>query len=112
MITAFAHDSLDQYISLVSQLGTAVILGLPEHPVNLSLAPLVVGHRCIAGSLIGSVNEVQEMLEFSAKHDVKPWVNVMPMEEVNDAIKLVREGKPRYRIVLEKTPNSFADREE
>lgn len=40
------------------------------------------------------------MLAFAAEHDVRPWVETMPWESVNEAIARVREGKPRYRAVV------------
>ncbi|KAG0213475.1 hypothetical protein BGX28_004330 [Mortierella sp. GBA30] len=49
-----------------------------------------------------------EMLEFAAKHDVRPWVEKRPYEECNKALKDVHAGKPRYRIVLEMNSSTKA----
>lgn len=45
--------------------------------------------------------QLAEMLDFAAKHNIRPWVEKRPFEEVNEAFKDVHAGKPRYRIVLE-----------
>ena len=107
IITAFGNEPLDETLLLLSPLGTAVALGLPDHNVTLGLSSIVYGSRCLTGSLIGSISEVQDMLQFSSKHGVRPWVNVIPMEKVNEAIKLMKDGKAKYRIVLEKMDSSF-----
>jgi alcohol dehydrogenase (NADP+) len=41
------------------------------------------------------------VLEFAAKHNVRPWVQKLPMRDVNEGIKIMLEGKARYRIILE-----------
>lgn len=52
------------------------------------------------GSLMGSHEEVEEMLEFVVKHDFKPKLNVVPMEKVNEVLKAMEGGQARYRFVL------------
>jgi D-arabinose 1-dehydrogenase-like Zn-dependent alcohol dehydrogenase len=54
----------------------------------------------IAGSFIGSPSEIQEVLEFASKHNVRACANELPMDQMNEAIKFVRQGHPRYRAVF------------
>lgn len=54
----------------------------------------------VAGSGIGSPDEIVEMLEFAAKHNVKPWIQERPMKDANQAILDMEAGKARYRYVL------------
>ncbi|MCK4567335.1 MAG: hypothetical protein KAU48_08500, partial [Candidatus Thorarchaeota archaeon] len=54
----------------------------------------------ITGSFLGNRATMQEMLSFAQTHNIKPKVELMPMTKVNEALRKVKEGKARYRIVL------------
>lgn len=54
----------------------------------------------IAGTVTGSPAEIEEMLDFAARMKIKPWVQVMPFEQANQALLDLDAGKPRYRLVL------------
>jgi uncharacterized zinc-type alcohol dehydrogenase-like protein len=41
------------------------------------------------------------MLDFATRHDIRPQVEMFPMDQVNEALKHLADGKARYRIVLE-----------
>ena len=55
----------------------------------------------IAGSLIGSIRETQEVLQFCAQHDVAPDIQVIRIDELNDAYHKVEKGDVRYRYVID-----------
>ena len=57
--------------------------------------------RQLAGSLIGSIAETQEVLDLCAEHGVAPDVQVIPIQEVNDAYKRVKSGDVRFRYVID-----------
>ena len=57
--------------------------------------------RTLAGSLIGSIKETQEVLDFCAEHGVAPDVQVIPIQQVNDAYKKVKEEDVRFRYVID-----------
>jgi len=65
---------------------------------------LIMGHKSVSGSPVGSPTAIDRMLEFSARHSVAPVVESFPMAKVNDALEHLRSGKARYRIVLENDP--------
>lgn len=62
---------------------------------------LLMNQVFIHGSAIGSPKEIEEMLAFAAEKNVRPWITTYPMDEVNKALEDFREGKPRFRFVLE-----------
>jgi alcohol dehydrogenase (NADP+) len=66
----------------------------------IPLVTLIFRNLHIAGSLVGSPNDIREMLEVAAKHQVKGWVKEWPLTEVNEALIGMQDGKPRYRYVL------------
>jgi uncharacterized zinc-type alcohol dehydrogenase-like protein len=90
----------DMYISLLRPLGRLHLVGAVLKPLSLSLFPILTGQKSISASPLGSPVTITQMLDFSARHGIEPMVEVFPMEQVNQAISRLREGKARYRIVL------------
>ena len=59
-------------------------------------------HRqSVAGSLIGSIAETQEILDFCAEHNIGPDIQVIPITEINDAYKKVEDAEVRFRYVID-----------
>ncbi|KAJ2117077.1 hypothetical protein GGF48_004750, partial [Coemansia sp. RSA 921] len=54
----------------------------------------------ITGSLIGGVNIIKKALEFASKHNIRPIIEKYPIDDVNNALQHMDDGKARYRIVL------------
>lgn len=81
--------------------GTMVNVGAPDKPLSINVFPLLLMRRKLAGSVIGSIRETQEMLEFSAKHEIAPEIEVIPPSEVNHAFERVLKSDVRYRFVLD-----------
>ena len=97
-----AHANLD-WTSLLFNLkneGKLVMVGFPEVPVKIELMELVVHQQSITGSFLGSPATMREMLAFAEEKGIRPMVEVMPMSQVNEAIRRLKEGKAHYRIVL------------
>ncbi len=93
-------------LSLLDTNGKVIMVAAPEE--NFSIPPfgLLMRQVSVIGSIIGSRKEIEEMLEFASETGVRPWVQVIPMEKVNDGIKLVRDNQVRYRVVLQRTESS------
>ncbi|VUC30451.1 unnamed protein product [Clonostachys rosea] len=93
--------SLDLIINTVSiaevltLAGTFVQLGAPEEPLSLPAFSLIRTRACMTGSVIGSPNEIREMLDLAAAKNIRPWVETRPMSEANTAVVDMVEGKPR-----------------
>jgi uncharacterized zinc-type alcohol dehydrogenase-like protein len=64
-------------------------------------APLAFKRRSIGGSLIGSIEETQTILDFCAEHGIKSEVEVIPIDRINEAFDDVVAGKVRYRYVID-----------
>jgi len=89
------------YLSLLGVFGQFIQVGAPEDPVPAFYAvSLIMKGVKIGGSLIGSPDEVNEMLAFAAEHNIKPWIQEKPLSKANEAIQVMDAGKARYRIVL------------
>ena len=99
--TVSADIDWNQYIGLLKVDGTIVVVGVPEKQVPLSAAPLITGRRSLAGSMIGSIRETQEMLDFSGQHNVTCDIEVIPIQQVNQAYERVLKSDVRYRFVID-----------
>jgi D-arabinose 1-dehydrogenase-like Zn-dependent alcohol dehydrogenase len=92
---------LDQYLQLLDVNGTFVQLGAPDDPLpSFSPLGLVFKNLKIAGSLIGTRQQIRDMLELAKKTNLQAWVQVRPMEEANQVLLDFEKGLPRYRYVL------------
>ncbi|PVU87444.1 hypothetical protein BB559_006051 [Furculomyces boomerangus] len=89
------------YGSLVDYNGKIILLAAPS--TNLELSPFffISNQVYIGGSLIGGIKQIKATLEFAAKHNIRPLIEKVPMANVNEGLDKVREGKVRYRVVLE-----------
>nr|GLL18939.1 8-hydroxygeraniol dehydrogenase-like isoform X3 [Ipomoea trifida] len=88
-------------LSLLKTNGKLVMVGAPEKPLELPIFPLLMGRKIVAGSLIGGIKETQEMLDFSAKHNVVPEVEVVPVDYANTAMERLAKADVKYRFVLD-----------
>jgi uncharacterized zinc-type alcohol dehydrogenase-like protein len=99
--TVSANLNLADYLKLLKLDGTLVELGMPENPMAVPAGALIFGRRSISGSLIGGIRETQEMLDFCAEHDVRPEIEVVAPEYVNEAYERVLASDVRYRFVID-----------
>jgi uncharacterized zinc-type alcohol dehydrogenase-like protein len=99
--TVSAGIDWNQYTNLLKIDGTLVVVGIPDKDVPVSAMPLVMGRRGIAGSLIGGIQETQEMLDFCGRHNVACDVEVIPIQKVNEAYERVLKSDVRYRFVID-----------
>lgn len=99
--TVGAGIDLDAHLKLVKTDGTMVLIGVPEKPVALNAPSLIGARRTLAGSMIGSIKETQEMLDFCGKHNIVADIELIPIQSVNDAFDRVVKSDVRYRFVID-----------
>jgi uncharacterized zinc-type alcohol dehydrogenase-like protein len=99
--TVSANLDLNAYLGLLKLDGTLVELGMPEGPMSVAARALVFGRRSLAGSLIGGIAQTQEMLDFCAEHDVRPEIEVITPDYINEAYERVLASDVRYRFVID-----------
>ncbi|KAI8098627.1 chaperonin 10-like protein [Halteromyces radiatus] len=103
LCTSYQQDfDWPKYLDLLKHNGTFILVAAPETALS-GIPPfsLIFKQIQLSGSAIGSPAEIEEMLEFAEKHNVKPWINKYKMTDAPTAVQDFRNGKPRYRIVLE-----------
>jgi len=89
------------YLNLLKVDGTMVLVGAPEEPVPLNAFALIPGRRTLAGSMIGSIKETQEMLDFCGQHGIVADIETIAIDQINDAYKRMQKSDVRYRFVID-----------
>ena len=99
--TVSAPHHLKPYIGMLNRDGTMVLLGIPPSPAPVSAGPLIVARRRLAGSLIGSIRETQETLDYCGANGITSDVEVIAIVDVNEAYERILKGDVRYRFVID-----------
>ncbi|KAF7721735.1 hypothetical protein EC973_004173 [Apophysomyces ossiformis] len=101
--TNFALEDFDwmSHVQTMKENSHFILLAVPETPVAVPAFALILRQVSLTGSAIGSPAEIEDMLQFAVKHNIKPWLNKYPMKEAPKAVQAVRDGNARYRILLE-----------
>jgi alcohol dehydrogenase (NADP+) len=99
--TVSAEHDLNAYLNLLGRDGTLVLVGAPEKPLAVSAFGLIFGRRNLSGSLIGGIAETQEMLDFCGAHNVTADVEVIPIQQVNEAYERMLRSDVKYRFAID-----------
>ena len=99
--TISAPHDYNKYLGLLRVEGTMVLLGVPPEPTPVAAFPLIMGRRSLSGSLIGGIAETQEMLDFCAEHNIVSDIELIPVQQVNEAYERMLKNDVRYRFVLD-----------
>lgn len=100
--TVAAPHNLDAYTALLKRDGTMCLVGVPDQPhPSPSVGNLIFGRKSIAGSLIGGIKETQEMLDFCAEHNITSDIEMIPIQDINEAYDRVVKGAVKYRFVID-----------
>jgi uncharacterized zinc-type alcohol dehydrogenase-like protein len=101
--TISAPHDYDAYLGMVRLDGTMVLLGVPPAPTPVRAFSFIGGRRSLSGSLIGGIQETQELLDFCAERKLASDVEVIPMKQINAAYERMIKGDVRYRFSIDLT---------
>ena len=99
--TVSARHDYNAYLSLLKFDGTMIVLGVPDTPAPVAAFALIMQRRKLGGSLIGGIRETQEMLDFCAEHSIASDIELIDMEQVNEAYERMLKADVRYRFVID-----------
>jgi len=94
------HD-INEYLRLLKLDGTLTLVGAPEEPLSVAAFSLIPSRRSFAGSLIGGIAETQEMLDFCAKHNITADIELITIDQINEAYERLLKSDVRYRFVID-----------
>jgi uncharacterized zinc-type alcohol dehydrogenase-like protein len=96
----YVHD-INPYMSTLTLDGTLVFVGFLGDNPPVSTLPLILGRKSVAGSCIGGIAETQEMLDFCGEHGITADVEVIKMDEINEAFERMLKSDVKYRFVID-----------
>jgi uncharacterized zinc-type alcohol dehydrogenase-like protein len=99
--TISAPHDYNQYLGMLRVEGSMVLLGVPPAPTPVAAIALIFGRKTLSGSLIGGIKETQEMLDFCAEHGIVSEIELIPVQQVNEAYERMLKSDVRYRLVLD-----------
>src|SRR5580704_1446451 len=99
--TVSATHDFEKYLGTLKTDGTLIIVGLPPEPISVPAHSLVSRRRTVAGSMIGGIAETQEMLDFCTEHNITSDVEVIPIQQINEAYERTIKGQVKYRFVID-----------
>jgi uncharacterized zinc-type alcohol dehydrogenase-like protein len=95
-----SHD-LNAYFNLLKRDGNLTLVGAPEKPLPVAAFPLIMRRRSFSGSLIGGLPETQEMLDFCGKHNITCDIEMIRMDQINEAYERMLKSDVKYRFVID-----------
>lgn len=99
--TVSADHDYNFYLGLLRTSGVMVCVGAPAQPATVPAFNLIFGRKSIAGSLIGGLPETQEMLDFCAQHNIVSDIELIRMDEINEAYERLLKSDVKYRFVID-----------
>jgi uncharacterized zinc-type alcohol dehydrogenase-like protein len=99
--TVSAQHEYGTYLNLLRTNGTMIVVGVPATPSAVPAFQLIGRRRSIIGSLIGGIRETQEMLDFCAEHNIASDVEVIKIQDINEAYERMLKGDVHYRFVID-----------
>ncbi len=106
LVTAVSPRAFEQALGMVRRGGTVALNGLPPGSFPLPIFDMVLNGITVRGSIVGTRLDLQEALQFAGEGKVKATVTAEPLENVNDVLQRMREGRIEGRVVLDLTGSS------
>jgi len=95
-----SHD-INTYLNLLRVDGSLALVGAPEHPLPVAAFSLIPYRRSFAGSTIGGIAETQEMLDFCGRHNIVSDIEMINIQQINEAYERLLKGDVKYRFVID-----------
>jgi uncharacterized zinc-type alcohol dehydrogenase-like protein len=99
--TVSADHDINAYLNLLKIDGTLTLVGAPDKPLPVSAFGLLFGRKRLAGSLIGGIAETQEMLDFCGQHGITSDVEIIAIQQVNEAYERLLKSDVKYRFSID-----------
>lgn len=96
-----ANHDVNVYLRLLKVDGALVMVGLPAEPLSVHAFSVVKGRKSFSGSNIGGIKETQEALDFCAKHNITADIELIKVDQINEAFERLEKGDVKYRFVVD-----------
>jgi len=96
-----AQHDINAYLSLLKVDGSLALVGAPEQPLPVAAFSIIIGRKSFAGSMIGGIAETQEMLDFCGENNITADIEMIDINQINDAYERLLSGDVKYRFVID-----------
>lgn len=96
-----ANHDYEKYLDLLDLHGTMLVVGLPSEDPKVSPFALIKNRRSVTGSMIGGTVETQEMLDYCAEKNIVSDIEIIPIQQINEAYERMLKNDVRYRFVID-----------
>lgn len=101
IVTMIDHaEAVSALLGGLAPEGRLVVLNPGKSPLPVPVGVLVGGQRSIVGSMTGTPYDNEKALNFSVLVNVRPHIEVMPLEQANMAYQKMKSGEAKFRMVL------------
>lgn len=102
-ITAVTTEAFTTSVNALRPDGRLVAVALPKGDMALNIDKTVLDGIQVAGSLVGTRQDLAETFQFGSEGKVKPIVKTRRLDEVNDIIDEMKQNKIVGRMVVDFT---------
>jgi uncharacterized zinc-type alcohol dehydrogenase-like protein len=99
--TVSSAADMNSYLAMLKRDGTMVLVGAPGEDLPVNPFSVIPKRKSFAGSTIGGMKETQEMLDFCGKHNIAADIEVISIDQVNEAYERLLKSDVRYRFVID-----------
>lgn len=96
-----AQHDINIYLDMLKVDGSLALVGAPENPLPVDAFSLIPYRRSFAGSTIGGIAETQEMLDFCGEHNIVSDIEMINIQQINEAYERLLRGDVKYRFVID-----------
>ena len=99
--TIAADHDLNAYLRLLRRDGNLTLVGAPDKPLPVAAFGLIFGNHSLSGSLIGGIQQTQEMLDFCGAHGITADVERIPIQKLDEAYQRMLRSDVKYRFSID-----------
>lgn len=96
-----AQHNINAYLKLLKRDGQLTMVGAPAEPLPVAPFSLIHSRKSFSGSMIGGIAETQEMLDFCGKHNITSTIELIRIQDINNAYERMLKGDVKYRFVID-----------
>jgi alcohol dehydrogenase (NADP+) len=96
-----AQHDMNAYLKLLKRDGQLTLVGAPPHALPVAPFSLIPARKSFSGSMIGGIAETQEMLDFCGKHNITSDIELIRIQDINEAYERMLKGDVKYRFVID-----------
>jgi uncharacterized zinc-type alcohol dehydrogenase-like protein len=96
-----AEHDISAYLAMLRVDGNLTIVGAPAKPLPVPVFGLIMGRKSFSGSMIGGIRETQEMLDFCGEHGITCDIEMISMDQINEAYERMLKSDVKYRFVID-----------